>query len=142
MSGLSDVSSQRDTVTGRVRYRLLIGSGALAGALAAVATVAVASAARAADVSLEVAGKAVPLSAFAFWSIVGTVIGVVLAAVLRRRGRFVRTTLVATALSLLPPAFTADDVATGLVLVTTHLLAAAIVIPALARCLAGPAVPA
>jgi hypothetical protein len=117
---------------------LLLASGLLAGALAAGATMAIAATARAAGVSLEITGTDVPLSAFPFWTLVGALSGVVLAAVLRRRRRFIRTTVVATGLSLIPPVLAADDAATALVLVATHLVAAAIVIPALSLRLTDP----
>lgn len=107
--------------------------GAVAGAVAAAGTVAVAAAARAADVSLEVDGKAIPLAAFAFWTLVGAAAGVVIAAIVRRRRPFVIITGAATALSLVPALFAPDDVSTSVVLVVAHLIAAAIVIPALAR---------
>ncbi len=112
-------------------WLMLVGTGVLAGAVAAVAVTAVAAAAQAADVSLEVAGKAIPLSAFPFWTVIGTLAGIILAALLRQRRRFIRTTVAATGFSLIPPILGADDALTALILIATHLIAAAIVIPAL-----------
>jgi hypothetical protein len=122
----------------RSRWLPLLVAGGLAGAVASLLTVAVAAAAQAADVSLEIAGKAVPLSAFPFWTMIGAAAGVILAATLRHRRRFIRTTLAATGLSLVPPIFGADDAPTALVLVATHLIAAAIIIPALNRMITSP----
>jgi peptidoglycan/LPS O-acetylase OafA/YrhL len=63
---------------------------------------------------------------------------VVLAVVLRRTARnprriFIRTTVVLTALSLVPDVIADADPATKGLLMLTHLVAAAIVIPAVAR---------
>jgi hypothetical protein len=113
--------------------RRLVRSGALAGAIAAVCTTVVAAAASAAGVSLEIDAKAIPIPAFAWWTIVGAAVGVVLARLLRERRRFVVVATVATGLSLIPPIAAPDDTATKAVLVGTHLLAAAIIIPTLSR---------
>lgn len=56
-----------------------------------------------------------------------------LARLLRGRRRFVAATTIATALSLVPAIAAPDDTATRMVLVASHVLAAAIVIPTLAR---------
>jgi hypothetical protein len=114
--------------------RTLLTTGALAGLVAAAATTAIAAAADAAGVSLEVDAEAIPLSAFPFWTLVGAALGTVLARATRTdRRRFLRFTVLATALSLLPAALAPDDAAGRAILVATHLAAAAIVIPALAR---------
>ncbi len=107
--------------------------GALAGAIAAVGTTVVAGIASAADVSLEIKGEAVPIAAFAWWTLVAAALGVVLARLLRHRRRFLVVTTIATGLSLIPAIASPDDAATKVVLVATHLLAAAIIIPTLAR---------
>ena len=108
-------------------------SGALAGAIAAVGTTGVAAIASAADVSLEVDSTAIPIPAFAWWTLVGAALGIVLARVLRERRRFVVVTTVAVGLSLIPAIAAPDDTATKAVLVGAHLLAAAIIIPTLGR---------
>ena len=113
--------------------RRLVRSGALAGAFAAVCTTVVAAIARAADVSLEVNAEALPIPAFAWWTIIGAALGVVLARLLRERRRFVVVTTVAVGLSLIPAIAAPDDAATKAVLVGAHLLAAAIIIPTLSR---------
>lgn len=110
--------------------------GALAGAVAAVGVTLLAAIARATDVPLEVDGTDIPIAAFAWWTAVGAALGIVAARLLRERRRFVVVTTIATGLSLLPAIAAPDDGGTSLVLVATHLIAAAIVIPALARRLA------
>ena len=117
--------------------RRLVRSGALAGAIAAVCTTVVAAIASAADVSLEINAKAIPIPAFAWWTLVGAALGVVLARLLRERRRFVVVTTVAAGLSLIPAIAAPDDTATKAVLVGTHLLAAAIIIPTLSQRLRG-----
>ena len=117
----------------RPSTRHLVRSGALAGTIAAACTTAVAAIARAADVSLEVDATAIPIPAFAWWTMVGAALGVVLAQLLRERRRFVVVTTVATGLSLIPAIAAADDTATTAVLVGAHLLAAAIIIPTLSQ---------
>jgi hypothetical protein len=110
---------------------LLVRRGALAGAVAALCTTALAAVARAADVSLEVDATAIPIAAFAWWTVVGAALGVLLARLLRTRRRFLVVTVAATGLSLVPPIALPDDTATTVVLVAAHLLAAAIIIPTL-----------
>lgn len=113
--------------------RRLVRSGALAGAVAAICTTVVAAIARAADVSLDINATAIPIAAFAWWTIIGAAVGVVLARLLRERRRFVVVTTVAAGLSLIPAIAAPDDTATKAVLVATHLIAAAIIIPTLGR---------
>jgi hypothetical protein len=117
-------------------------TGAAAGLVAAAATTAVAAATGALGVSFESApGEAIPLLGFGQLTLFFTVIGVVIARVLGRRARqpratFIRTTVALTALSLVPDVALNFDLASKLALIATHLLAAAIVIPALAGPLA------
>ncbi|MGL5858975.1 MAG: DUF6069 family protein [Angustibacter sp.] len=115
----------------------LLRDGAIAGAIAAVATVVIALIGRAADVDLRVRGQEIPAAAFAVWTVVGAAIGVVLALLLKQRRRFVAVTVAATLLSLIPPVAAEVDGATSAVLVLAHLVAAAVIIPALARRLPG-----
>lgn len=112
--------------------------GALAGVLAAMATSAVAAVALAVDVPLEVDGEQIPVLGFAELTLVGTVIGVLLAKALVRwsatpRRTFTAATVALTALSLVPDLAVTATTATKLVLIATHVVAAAIVIPAVAR---------
>jgi peptidoglycan/LPS O-acetylase OafA/YrhL len=113
--------------------RRLVRTGLLAGAVAAVSTTAIAAVASAADVSLEVDGTAIPIPAFAWWTLVGAALGIVLARLLRERRRFLAVTTVATCLSLIPAIAAPDDTTTSAVLVAAHLVAAAIIIAALGR---------
>jgi hypothetical protein len=113
-------------------------TGLAAGLVAAAATMAVAAAAGGFGVSFETApGEAIPLLGFGQLTLFFTVIGVVIARVLGRRARqpratFLKTTVALTALSLVPDLLLHAGLATKLTLIATHLVAAAIVIPALA----------
>jgi hypothetical protein len=116
----------------------LIRTGAVAGVSAAVATTAIAAVAHAAGVSFETApGNGIPLAGFAQLTLLFTAVGVALAAALRRRASrprltFVRTTVVLTALSVVPDLLMPFGVVSKLTLMLTHAVAAAIVIPRLA----------
>jgi hypothetical protein len=116
-------------------------TGAIAGVVAAAATSTTAALASALDVSLKVGGQAIPVLGFAQLTFVAAMIGTVIAVVMshrasRPRHAFVVTTLALTALSLVPDVTADAHTATRLVLALTHLVAAAIVIPALASRLA------
>ena len=92
----------------------------------------------AAGISLDVAGAPIPVSGFATLTAIFSLIGLVLAGVLfrvarRPRRTFVRTTVVLTVLSLVPDVIVDATSATKALLMLTHLVAAAIVIPAVAR---------
>jgi hypothetical protein len=113
--------------------RRLVRSGAFAGASAAVCTTVVAAVASTAGVSLEIDAQPIPIPAFAWWTMIGAALGVVLARLLRERRRFVVVTTVAVGLSLIPAIAAPDDTATTAVLIGTHLLAAAIIIPTLSQ---------
>ncbi|HEV7527245.1 MAG TPA: DUF6069 family protein [Acidimicrobiia bacterium] len=109
----------------------------VAGIAASVATTIVAGVASAAGVSLDVGGQSIPLPAFAQFTIVGTIIGTVVAIVLshragRPRRTFVVTTMALTLASIVPDVLADAHTATKLTLALTHVVAAAIVIPALA----------
>ncbi|GLX99398.1 DUF6069 family protein [Herbidospora sp. NBRC 101105] len=121
-----------------VPARPLITSGLAATAAAAVATVAVAVAGEAAGISLAIGGAPIPVPGFAVLTVVFSVMGLALALVLARwarrpRAAFVRTTIVLTAVSLVPDVLVEASTATQLLLMLTHVVAAAIVIPAVAR---------
>jgi hypothetical protein len=116
-------------------------TGLRSGLVAAVATTAIAGVASAADVPLEVAGEAIPLAGFFQVTLLCVAVGILIARVVGRRasnpGRtWVRAAVALTALSFVPDLTADATTATKLVLVTTHLVAAAIVIPALAGRLA------
>jgi hypothetical protein len=120
----------------------LIGFGVAATAAASVATMTVAAVGHAAGISLDMGGAPIPVTGFGMLTAVFSLVGVVLAVVLAYKARnprraFVRTTVVLTALSLVPDAIADAGLATKALLMLTHLVAAAIVIPAVARRLAG-----
>jgi hypothetical protein len=116
----------------------VIRAGVVAGLVAAVATTAIAAIAHAAGISLETApGEQIPVLGFGQLTLVFTAVGVALAAVLRRRARspqatFVKVTVGLTALSLVPDLMLSADGASKATLMATHLVAAAIFIPAVA----------
>ncbi|MEV0128555.1 DUF6069 family protein [Dactylosporangium sp. NPDC050688] len=119
----------------------LIGTGLAATALASAAATAVAAAGTAAGISLDIDGAPIPILSFpqltAIFSLIGLALAVVLAHKARRpRRTFVRTTVALTALSLVPDVIAAATPDTKALLILTHLVAAAIVIPAIARRLA------
>ena len=112
-------------------------TGLKAGLVAAVATTAIALIADAAGVSFEVDGEAIPVLAFAQMTLIGAVLGVLLAKGLRRwakhpQSTFVRTTVALTALSVVPDLTMGFDAASAATLVVAHVTAAAVIIPRLA----------
>ena len=118
--------------------RSLLGAGALATVVASAATPVVAAAGLAAGISLDIAGAPIPVPGFAtltaFFSVIGLVIAVVLARFARHpRRAWIRTTVVLTVLSLVPDVIVDAAPATQALLMLTHVVAAAIVVPAVAR---------
>ncbi|SFB72169.1 hypothetical protein SAMN04487968_101138 [Nocardioides terrae] len=116
--------------------------GVAAAAAAAAATTTVAAVASSAGVSFaDRSGASIPVAAFTQLTLIFSLVGVALAAVLARKARrprptFVRTTVALTVLSLVPDATFGFDGASAATLMSLHVLAAAIVIPTLARRLA------
>jgi len=102
------------------------------GVVAAAATSAVVVVLRAVGVHLDVEGEPIPLGAFAQMVLIGTVIGIVMARRMRRSS-FVWATVVLTAASCIPSLAWGTGVGSKLALVVTHVIAAAIVVPAFAR---------
>ena len=116
-------------------------AGLVSGVIAAAANTAFAAVTHQFGASLTIGGEQIPILGFAQLTMVGALLGILLAAVLARRSRsprtwFVRTTVALTALSLVPDAVADADVATRIVLGLTHLIAAAIIVPVIARRLA------
>ena len=116
--------------------------GVAAAGVASVTTTALAAVASAAGVSFaDHTGESIPLAAFPQLTIIFSLLGAGLAAVLARKARrpratFVRTTVALTALSFVPDltfGFAASSAAT---LIGLHTVAAAIVIPTVAGRLA------
>lgn len=133
MSATAIATAPRTSTTGSL---VLAGLGATAAA--SVATPVVAAAGHAAGISLDIGGAPIPVLGFAtltaFFSAVGVLLAVVLSRLARHpRSVFVRTTVVLTALSLVPDVIVDAAVPTKALLMLTHLVAAAIVVPAVAR---------
>lgn len=116
--------------------------GVAAAAVAAVTTTALAALASAAGVSFTDRTQAsIPIAGFAQLTLVFSLVGVGMAAVMARRARrprrtFVRTALVLTALSFVPDLTFGFDPASAATLIALHIVAAAIVVPTVARRLA------
>jgi hypothetical protein len=108
------------------------------GAAGAVAATAVAAVAGAADVPFEIDGETIPLAGFGQMALVGALLGGLIAWACNRfsadpRRRFVQVALVLTAVSCVPSLMLPPDAATKIMLVATHVIAALIIVPALAR---------
>ncbi|MHC1559304.1 DUF6069 family protein [Actinomycetospora sp. C-140] len=115
---------------------LLTGAGATVAA--AIATAAVAAAGQAVGIGTAVSGATIPAPGFAFLTAIFSVVGLVIATALRRFARhprtaWIRTTVALTVLSFVPDVLAEATVATRMLLMLTHVVAAAIVIPAVAR---------
>ena len=112
-------------------------AGIVSGVVAAAATTFVAAAAEAGGVSFEIDGEAIPLLGFAQLTLVGAVLGVAIARLCRRarrpRSTFVRTAVALTAFSIVPDLTMRFDTASRIALVITHVVAAGIIVPVLAR---------
>jgi len=127
------------TTAARVQPLVLPALVAVVGA--SVATAAVAGVGNLAGISLNVSGAPIPVPGFATLTAVFSLVGLLLALGLRRFARhprtaFVRTTVALTALSLVPDVLADAATTTKALLMVTHLVAAVIVIPAVARRLA------
>jgi hypothetical protein len=125
--------STETSSTGSLRRTTVV-----SGLAAAAVTTGAAAVAHAAGVSFEVEHEMIPLAGFAQMTLLGAVIGGVLLAVLNRRSssvqrRFVQWTVALTALSCVPSVALPDDAASKITLVALHVLAAAIIVPVLAR---------
>lgn len=135
-----DSSSTAPASAARHPFRRLGRTGLLAVLGAVALTTAAAALGRAAGVELEVAAEPIPVSGVAFVTGVFSSVGVVIAlAFLRWSDRprvwFVRTTVALTAVSLVPPVLADTDTATTITLIGLHLVAAAVMVPALALAL-------
>ncbi|WP_405060415.1 DUF6069 family protein [Kribbella sp. NBC_01505] len=116
----------------------LLRDGVVASVLAAVATAAVAGAGQAAGISLNVSGAPIPVVGFAVMTAIFATVGLLIALGLRRftarpRTAWLRTTVVLTALSFVPDLLSDAAPTTKALLMTTHLIAAVIIVPAVAR---------
>ena len=118
--------------------RSLRRSTVVSGLVAAAVTTAAVAGVHAAGVSFEIEGEMIPLLGFAQMTFVGAVLGGLLLAGLNRwsrsaRQRFVQATVALTALSCAPSVAMPDDAGSQVALVALHVLAAAIIVPVLAR---------
>jgi peptidoglycan/LPS O-acetylase OafA/YrhL len=137
---MSTVTTSPDISVEHAPSRLtstLLRSTVSVGALAAAVTTAGAVALRAAGVPLAVHGK-IPLAGFPQVTLIAAVIAGALLALLNRRSsaprrRFVQMAIGLTAISCVLPAAFADTTASKFALVALHLVAAAIIVPVLAR---------
>ncbi|GAA3383122.1 DUF6069 family protein [Cryptosporangium minutisporangium] len=126
------------TASAAPSLRSLVLAGIVATATASVATPVVAAAGHAAGISLDIAGEPIPVPGFATLTALFSLVGLVLAVALRRFARhprrtFFRTTVALTVLSLVPDLIADAASSTKVLLMVTHLVAAAIVIPAIAQ---------
>jgi hypothetical protein len=137
MSNISHAAVPSTTATTSPRTVPLWRTGGLAAIAAALATTVIAAVATSAGVSLEVGGEPIPLFAFTQLTLAGAAIGLVLAVALRHwaatpRRTFVATTAALTVLSFVPDLAAPAAPSTKAVLMLTHLVAAAIVVPLVA----------
>ena len=125
------------------RHHGLAGTGFIATLAAMMATTLAAALAQAVGVDFEVpdgGGETIPLSGFVVVTGFFSAVGIVIAAALLRWSarpaeRFVQTAVTLTAISLVPPLLSEADTATTTALLGLHLVAAAVMIPTLARSL-------
>jgi amino acid transporter len=116
--------------------------GLAAAVVASVATTVLAAVASAAGISFaDSTGASIPVAAFAQLTLVFSLIGVGIAAVIARKARrprstFVRTAVALTALSFVPDLTFGFDAGSAATLIALHTVAAAIVVPVIARRLA------
>jgi hypothetical protein len=88
-------------------------------------------------VAVAVGGERIPILGFAQLTLIGALLGIGLAKLTTRRASrprhmFVRVTVALTALSIVPDVIADATVGTKFVLALTHVVAAAIIVPALA----------
>ena len=124
------------------RLRGLAVTGFVAAPVAMAATTVVAALAKGVGVDFMIADgdETIPVSGIAFVTGVFSVVGIVIAAALLRWSarpaeRFVQTALTLTAISLVPPLLFGAGADTIATLIGLHLVAAAVMIPTMARSL-------
>jgi len=146
MNSMKDTGLVAGPATGQTshthRLRGLAAAGSIATLAAMVATTLAAALAQAVGVDFEVpdGGETIPLPGFAVVTGFFSVIGIVMAAALLRWSarpavRFVWTAVSLTAISLVAPLLSGANTATITALLGLHLVAAAVMIPTLARSL-------
>jgi hypothetical protein len=134
---MTGLTSSDATTTPTTAARPIWRTAGIAGAVAAVATTVIGAIAKASDVPLVLGELEVQVPAFAIFTLVGAALGAVIATQLQERSAqprrtFLITTIVLTALSVLPDLTADATTATKLTLVGAHLVAAVVIIPALA----------
>lgn len=116
--------------------------GVAAAVVASVATTVLAAITSAAGVSFaDRTGASIPIAGFAQLTLVFSLVGVGIAAIMARKARrpratFVRTAVALTALSFVPDLTFGFDAGSAATLIALHTVAAAIVVPTLASRLA------
>lgn len=141
MSTVQEIHS-RTADTSRTERLPVWKHGVAAAAAAAVATTVLAAIAKAAGVSFaDSTGASIPVAGFAELTLVFSLIGTGLAAVMARKARhprttFVRTAVVLTVLSYVPDLISGFSAGSAATLIALHTVAAVIVVPVLARRLA------
>jgi len=141
MPRTQEVTGRRDdaAAAGRPGPRAIVWpAGVAAVAAAAVTTTVMAVVGRALGVPIAMDGEPIALPAFATFTVLAGAAGIVLAVVLARRARrprrtFTVTTVVLTALSLVPDLLIQASTGSRIVLMLAHLAAAAIIVPTLRR---------
>jgi Family of unknown function (DUF6069) len=146
MNSMNDTGLVADPASGQTshthRLRGLAVTGFIATLAATVATTLAAALAKAIGVDFQVpdGGETIPLSGFALVTGFFSVVGVVIAAALRRWSarpaeRFVWTAMSLTAISWVPPLLSGANPATTTALIGLHLVAATVMIPTMSRIL-------
>ena len=144
MSTTSQVPTRMtpNATTPTVQRRPVWKHGIAVALAASLATTVLAASASAAGVSFaDSTGTSIPIAAFAQLTLVFSLVGVGIAAVMARKVRrprptFVRTAVALTALSFVPDLTFGFDASCAATLITLHTIAAAIVVPTLAGRLA------
>ena len=142
MSTIQQLATTATTATVATERQQVWKHGLAAAGVAAVATSVLAVIAKAAGVSFaDSSGASIPVAGFAeltvFFSLVGTGIAAVMARKAREpRTTFVRTAVALTVLSYVPDLVSGFGAASAVTLIALHTVAAAIVVPTLARRLA------
>ena len=126
------------STTGATERQPIWKHGLTAAVIASVTTTVLAAIASAAGVSfVDGTGASIPLAGFTQLTLIFSLVGVGIAAVMARRARrprstFVRTAFALTVLSVVPDLVLGFDAASAATLITLHTVAAAIVVPTIA----------
>jgi amino acid transporter len=144
MSTTTRISTHADfsAPTSTTQRRPVWKHGAAAAVVASIITTVLAALASVAGVSFaDRTGASIPIAGFAELTLVFSLLGVGIASVMSRRARrprstFTRTAVALTALSFVPDLTFGFDATSAATLISLHTVAAAIVVPTLARRLA------